>query len=876
MRSILSIVRPHGVPPSESRLRLLYSVVAMIAVVAIIVSLATGLRHSLIHSDDCLWMVKVERSTPYLYVSHVPDEESTDQSKLMVGDRVLAINNGKLPTVSLAQAPFLADSAQKLLDEAPTGVRIPYLVERNGRAVELQIELTSQFLFLPLLPPTLAFLWLLIGFTVAMTRPRGSLQRRFFFAAALVIFAFGNPPSSLFSSHPSGNLIGVLVAVAWGICGAFFYPLWLHFCTTFPINQKIFATPARKALLYGPLVLIIVEPLLILLSMITELRLEALWHPIIYYGTLIGSGIYFGGGVWFLYRGYQRMPVATDRRPVTAILIGSILASVALVYFMVLETTSTVAGMAIFNPQYLLPVFLLLALPISFGYAIFKYQVLDFGRVVRATAVYMASMALVAGLYLAVGYAVGQAFGALSGESVKGTIEVITFVLFLLLFESVKRQVQQAIENRFFPQRRDYSGRLATFASEIAETVGAQGVAERTARTLCDALQLHGVCVVVEDPHDGELRPLARVSDFPLVPVDENAIESLRGLLRQSHTFLSLETIADPTLATLQQFFPYAIGMYAQKKVIGVILLSRPRSGEGISGSQTPFIAGVAAHGAAALEVARLYQEEIARQRYREELATARRIQESLLPTQMPDIPGISISAVSRPAQAVGGDYYDIIHLDKSRFLVIAADVSGKGLPASLYMAEFHGMVHVACGMHNSPKEILTILNEHLFEVIARGSFISATMLLFDTTRQSVSFARAGHTPIIRRNGRDVDTLIPTGVALGLCSRELFSELLQEYTVEYEPGETFILYSDGVSEAMNERREEFGEGRLHDVIRGAANPTADALRDRILTDIEKFRGTAEQNDDITLVVVRIEKEVHSSLLPPVPARTSTA
>jgi phosphoserine phosphatase RsbU/P len=256
-----------------------------------------------------------------------------------------------------------------------------------------------------------------------------------------------------------------------------------------------------------------------------------------------------------------------------------------------------------------------------------------------------------------------------------------------------------------------------------------------------------------------------------------------------------------------------------------------------------------------------LYEEELVRQRYHEELATARRIQESLLPTQMPEIPGISISAVSRPAQAVGGDYYDLIRMDEDRFMVIIADVSGKGLPASLYMAEFHGMVRIACGMLKSPKEILTILNDHLFAVITRGSFITATMLLFDTARKSVSFARAGHTPIIRRNRSEVDALVPVGVALGLCARELFAELLQEYTVEYEPGETFILYSDGVSEAMNTVREEFGEGRLHDLIAGAASDaSADVLRSRILTQVENFRGDAEQNDDITLVIVRVDKE----------------
>jgi serine phosphatase RsbU (regulator of sigma subunit) len=486
---------------------------------------------------------------------------------------------------------------------------------------------------------------------------------------------------------------------------------------------------------------------------------------------------------------------------------------------------------------------------------------MDFSRVMKTTLVYTATMVLVAGLYLAIGYAIGQVLGSLTGPEIEGTVEVLSFVLFLMLLEPVKRRLQTTIENRFFPQRRDYSGRLATYAAEIAETIGAQAVADRTARTLQTALDLRGVCVAIETPDDGELRPVARASEFAPVPVDEDVVASLRHLLRQSHNLILLETIDDPKLHNLQIHFPYVIGLYAQGRVIGAILMSRPHDDVNLSGSQISFIAGVAAQAAAALEVARLYEEELARQRYREELATARRIQESLLPAEMPDIPGISVSAISRPAQAVGGDYYDVIRLNDGRFLVIVADVSGKGLAASLYMAEFHGMVHVACGMYSSPKDILTTLNEHLFEIITRGSFITATMLLFDTTRKSVSFARAGHTPIIRRNRSEVDTLIPTGVALGLCSRELFGELLHEYTVEYEPGETFILYSDGVSEAMNEQRVEFGEGRLLDVIAATSDTSADAMRNRILTHVEAFRGDAEQNDDIMIVVVHIDKEM---------------
>ncbi len=839
--------------PTVTQLRVLYSLVALAGLICIAVSVTYILKNSIKNSDDCLWSMVERNNRIELLVAKVMPGGNADQAGVLEGDRVLAINAIVIPANVSAMS-----KAQQILNEAPSGTPISYMVERDGRVLDLRVVLTKQALFIQFAIPAFALLWLIIGVIVVISQPHGLVQRRFFFTAAAVTFTF-YVPDDLFRTTA-----GTIFGVAWVFVGALFFPLWLRFCETFPVNQRLFKSPLRKIALYGPAAIILIAPGVGLL--LNQPQPELL-RGLAVIGQICAA-LYFAVGVWILFRGYRRLPSGSDRRPVTVILIGTILAALALLYITVLQNTQ-VAGLVIFYPQYLLPVLLLLALPISFGYAIFKYQVMDFRRVIKTTLVYTATMILIAGLYLAVGYAVGQALGALTSEVFKGTVEVFSFVLFLLLFEPVKRQVQRGIENRFFPQRRDYSAQLAAYAAEIAETVGTSAVARMTARTLKNALDLSSVCVVLEDAN-GTMTPIARESDFAPIMVDEPAIAKLRRLLRESHSLISLDLLAEPSLLRLQERFSYAIGLYAQGRVIGTILMSRPYDEEALSGSQTPFIAGIAVQGAAALEVARLYEEELERQRYHEELATARRIQESLLPAKMPQIPGISISAASRPAAAVGGDYYDVIHIDDDRFLVIVADVSGKGLPASLYMAEFHGMVHVACAMHNSPKRILTILNEHLFKIITRGSFITATMLLFDTSRRSVSYARAGHTPIIRRNQSEVDTLIPAGVALGLCSRDRFAETLQEYTVEYEPGEMFILYSDGVSEAMNERMEEFGEGRLHDIIAATTDPSIDGLRNKILSRVDEFRGNAEQNDDITILVVRIEKDVPTRIVAPLP------
>jgi phosphoserine phosphatase RsbU/P len=833
---------------SDVQLRFVYTLVAAISLAASVVMVTQTIEALVTHSDECIWDERIiGPGQVAVVVMEILPGGRADLAGIRVGDRVLAINGHVVVT-----KPYAAHQAQRLLDEAPVETPIPYVVERDGHVIESTITLTRIVRFYLFAIPALSILWTIIGLMVVFSRPRGRVQREFFVLAVTSVFALSILPVA---PKPQGPFVTVI----WSLLGMIFYLTWLHFFSIFPVDQKFFDSPARRRLIFGPAVVLLVLGLLNLGLFMSGVERLPMWYAMTMgYGTFAVLVLYFLGGIALLFRGYRQMSDGPARRPVTVILIGSILAGVVLVYITVLQTTRAVS-MNVLYPQFLLPIMLMLALPVSFGWAIFKHQVMDFRPVVRATLSYAASMLLLGGLYLSVAYGLGQLFGSLTVEEFETPVEMLIFVTIALAFEPMKRQFQRAIEDRFFPQRRDYSSDLASYVEAISETVGTRGVAGLMAGTLRQTLGLRGCWILLEEGSDGFVQLVARDTEYPAITLEEEDVEALRTLLRRQHTLIPLEAAGGAIAERLQEYFSYVIGLYSQGRVIGAVLLSRTESGEPLSGSQTPFIVGVTTQGASALEVARLYENELRRQRYQEELATARRIQESLLPATMPNIPGISISAVSDPAQTVGGDYYELIQLDASRFLVMIADVSGKGLPASLYMAELHGMVRIASAIHDTPKKILTMLNEHLYQVIERGSFITATLLLFDTERRTVSYARAGHTPIIRRSGKQIDTLVPAGIGLGMNVAS-FERFLQEYTVSYEAGETFILYSDGVSEAMNIRREEFGEGRLIDVISAAADLGAQEICDGIIQRIVEFRGGAEPNDDVTVVVVRIERD----------------
>lgn len=852
---------------SDTKLRVVFGALLAVSLLANLIASNSGiLHHSSMATDDCLWDIEQRGNQSVLVVVEVVSGGEADQAGVKVGDRVIAINGVTLPTLpdtlpqekQMQATRQVVNYAQTLLERAPVGVPIPYVVERGGQQLTLQMKVRTQKIYVQIAFPLFCALWLLVGAVVLFARPRGRVQQQFFLTAACVVFAF-TYPSQLFQVVGG---VGIALRLLWGTLGSLFLSLWVLFCTTFPINQRVFTTLPRKLWLYSPVIFTIMGNMVYFVTEIAQIPEPALLQAYIMYGGFFGGQIFFLGGTYFLFRGYRQLPATPVRRPMPVILVGSLLATVSFLYFKIIQIL--VPTTTFLYPQYQLPAFLILALPISFGYAIYRYQVMDFRRILRTTLTYTATSTLLVGFYLTIAYGISRALWAVTASGTEepmnifSPVGIVTFLLLLLLLDPVKRAVQIWIENRFFPQHRDYSQLLTRYTEEISETVGTSAVAALVARTLKQTLDLAGAYVIIEQS-DGQFQLLAKVTDFEPIDVEDESLLSLRRLLHESHAIISLETVNDPLLIPWREWFSYVVGLYAQGKAIGAVILTRPRSGQPLGGRQLQLLKTVVAQGAGAVEVARLYETELARQRYQEELATARKIQESLLPKEMPSIPGISISAVARAAQAVGGDYYDVIQLDADRFLVIIADVSGKGLPAALYMAEFHGMVHIACAMHNTPKEILALLNKHLGEVITRGSFITATMLLFDTARMTVSMARAGHTPIIRRHGSEVDSLTPAGIALGLAPHQIFTDSLKQYTVQYEPGETFILFSDGVSEAMNAGRELFGDGRLLDVISGFPDTSAHALCNGILQQVENFRDGSDQNDDIAIVVVEIRK-----------------
>ncbi len=238
------------------------------------------------------------------------------------------------------------------------------------------------------------------------------------------------------------------------------------------------------------------------------------------------------------------------------------------------------------------------------------------------------------------------------------------------------------------------------------------------------------------------------------------------------------------------------------------------------------------------------------------EFFKARKIQMSSLPRKQPRVSGLDIYGRTIPATEVGGDYFDYFKLDRRKFGLIVADVSGKGMPAAMYVQKMQGIVQSSRESISKAEDVLRVLQEHLHKSMDAGSFITAVVALFDIDTRTLQISQAGHLPVVHVHKKAIHMLKAPGVWIGKSSSELFNSKLCSQQLELRFGDVFVFYSDGVIEAKDEKGNEFGTARLKRLVMASKGP-ASLLVDRCFKEVKKFSASQAQSDDITVVAVRV-------------------
>jgi len=242
----------------------------------------------------------------------------------------------------------------------------------------------------------------------------------------------------------------------------------------------------------------------------------------------------------------------------------------------------------------------------------------------------------------------------------------------------------------------------------------------------------------------------------------------------------------------------------------------------------------------------------VALQQQEEELRRAREIQQMLLPSTLPQLAGVQIAGAWQPAREVGGDYFDVIQLDKDRLGICVGDVAGKGITAALLMANLQASFRAFATAEASPQVVCTKLNKFLCANIASGKFVTFFYAVLDAGARTLTYENAGHSPglLLRSNGT-TETLQGGGAVLGALPDWTY----QDYTAQLQPGDQLLLSTDGITEAENAQLEEFGDERLLEAARGSHGSALEVQR-TIMQQVTAFCG-GNFRDDATLLVLRI-------------------
>lgn len=295
------------------------------------------------------------------------------------------------------------------------------------------------------------------------------------------------------------------------------------------------------------------------------------------------------------------------------------------------------------------------------------------------------------------------------------------------------------------------------------------------------------------------------------------------------------------------------VPMKLKGRLIGVLNVFNKKGGTGFSAGDQRLLSIIATQSAQVVENARLMEEEKALEILQEELRLAREIQRNLLPKRPPDVTGYGISGLSEPAKRVGGDYFDFLSLGGNRLGLCLADVSGKGITAALLMSNVQATIRSQSRLAPDAGACVSRSNDMLHASTDSDKFVTMFYGVLDTQTHRLEYCNAGHNPPVMLSGGNGAVLLETGgPVLGVVPGFPY----QRGEAEFRPGQTLLIYSDGFSEAMNQRLEEFTDERLRASAEANAELPPGRILEVLLHEVNEFCGDAPQADDMTIMAVQ--------------------
>jgi len=358
------------------------------------------------------------------------------------------------------------------------------------------------------------------------------------------------------------------------------------------------------------------------------------------------------------------------------------------------------------------------------------------------------------------------------------------------------------------------------------------------------------------------------VSKYAVVIFNENGSEILESkfnseLLEENIDLLNIDKINKPILCNgksdksstplFEMGIELIVPMQIKQKTKGLILLGKRNTGQDYSKSDTEFVSSIGSLAIISIENSLLFEEAMEKQRLEKDLEIAKKIQKKLLPSKLPIMKNFEIAAYNSAAKQVGGDYYDAIRLDDGRVLLAIADVSGKGVQAALLMANLQAFLQSISKQNKELVDASNLLNDLVSENTSDGRFITFFWGILNDEEMSFESVNMGHNPPLLLRDGVITKLKNGGMLMGVMPT--ITPYNSEIT-QLEKNDLIIMFTDGITEAMNGENVEFSDEQLESLTLTLNNLSANESLEKILSEVDIFTGGKEQSDDITCIVVK--------------------
>ena len=805
---------------------------------------------------------------PYPYgqdgvlVREVVRGSGADRAGIRPGDRIEGINH------RIVRRP--SDASRELL-RGRIGSTIEYLVARQGNEFTTSVPLSGRTLGDPtyLYEAIIGLLFFAIGFFVFWKRPEDEAVWIFFVVCVLFLLFF------VCRLRPASYWWVDLFVQNTGTISLFLLPAaFLHFFLVFPRpNRFHFAdripeaaarpgfTRRLQEFLNGSRLLYFLIYAVPPVVFILDVRRQIAGRPVaLLSGAPVASWVLLGDylvlGLIALAHSAFTLENPIERRQVTQVFFGTILGTAPFVVFGIIFPT------ALHNDAYVFwGVAPMILIPLTFAYAIVRYQMLNVRVIVRKSILYTITTAVIFALYAGALAAANTLFT----NSRLASSKLFFFGFFLVvipLFEFLRRRLQTPIDRLFFREKVDYQNAVLEVSEAVAGELDLARVADYMTARIASLLRLSGAEIFLREGHDqivGRENRDDRVSLASLVARFLRGSGRPRDIPELASGCWGDAESADLLGALSRRGVKVLVPIVYREKLMGFFALKPKLSEEEFDRDDLLLLETLANQAATAIETAGLHDAMTQQAEFRRDLEIARDIQTSLFPKEFPRLAGVTFAGGSLPARVVGGDFYDFFPFeDSARVGFVMGDVSGKSIPASLLMVASREIIYAGSRGIEDPGALFRASNRRIYD-IKRKMFVAMSYFVLDAEALSLRYAIGGQPlPLLLRRGAAAPVeLEPPEYRLPLGAlRDVPYDTRELYLA---PGDLLFFYTDGFTEAMDASMNPYGEELLAASLARHASSDLDATARGILADVRRHVGDAEQYDDMTFLLMNVTK-----------------